>query len=97
MTTSIKDLTSNFTKLERFDGGNFRRWQKKMHIFLLTVGLDYVLITPCPTIHEDSTLEQRRANSKWLRDEPMCRGHILNGLSDDLFDVYQNVDNAKDL
>jgi len=68
-----------------------------MHIFLLTVGLDYVLITPCPTIHEDSTLEQRRANSKWLRDEPMCRGHILNGLSDDLFDVYQNVENAKDL
>ncbi|XP_021722414.1 uncharacterized protein LOC110689893 [Chenopodium quinoa] len=27
----------------------------------------------------------------------ICRGHILNGMEDDLFDVYQNVESAKEL
>ncbi|GJY03109.1 zinc finger, CCHC-type containing protein [Tanacetum coccineum] len=30
-------------------------------------------------------------------DDYICRGHILNGMSDSLFDVYQNVKPAKEL
>ncbi|GKF67967.1 zinc finger, CCHC-type containing protein, partial [Tanacetum coccineum] len=34
---------------------------------------------------------------KWDNDDYICRGHILNGMSDDLFDVYQNVESTKEL
>ena len=36
---SIKDLTSNFTKLEKFVGIDFRRWQKKMMLVLTTLNV----------------------------------------------------------
>ncbi|GJV71339.1 hypothetical protein Tco_1491334 [Tanacetum coccineum] len=57
---TVKDMTRNFGKLDKFEGHDFRRWQKKMH-FLLTTG------------------------------------HILNGVSDSLFDVYMNVESSKEL
>ena len=34
---------------------------------------------------------------KRKNDDCICRGHILNGKSDPLFDVYQNVESAKQL
>nr|GEY65342.1 hypothetical protein [Tanacetum cinerariifolium] len=33
---TVKDMTTNFGKLDKFEGNDFRRWQKKMH-FLLTM------------------------------------------------------------
>ncbi|XP_021732967.1 uncharacterized protein LOC110699757 [Chenopodium quinoa] len=47
--------------------------------------------------HENETLENARERSKWDNDDFICRGHILNGMEDDLFDVYQNVESAKEL
>ncbi|GKC16440.1 zinc finger, CCHC-type containing protein [Tanacetum coccineum] len=46
---------------------------------------------------EDETLEQTRKRCKWENDDYICRGHILNDMSDVLFDVYQNVGSAKEL
>ncbi|GJU82138.1 zinc finger, CCHC-type containing protein [Tanacetum coccineum] len=34
---------------------------------------------------------------KWENDDYICRGHILNGMSDSLFDIYQNAESAKTL
>ncbi|GJT39610.1 hypothetical protein Tco_1116450 [Tanacetum coccineum] len=34
---------------------------------------------------------------KWENDDYICRGHILNGMSDSLFDVYTNVESDKEL
>nr|GEZ01298.1 zinc finger, CCHC-type [Tanacetum cinerariifolium] len=34
---------------------------------------------------------------KWENDDYICKGHKLNGMSDSLFDVYQNVESAKKL
>ena len=31
---SAKDMTSKFAKLDKFEGQDFRRWQKKMHFFV---------------------------------------------------------------
>ncbi|KAJ9566244.1 hypothetical protein OSB04_002210 [Centaurea solstitialis] len=72
---SSKDMTTKFTKLEKFQGIDFRRWQEK----------------------EDETPDDIRKRCKWDNDEYICRGHILNGMSDPLFDLYQNVENAKQL
>ena len=50
-----------------------------------------------PEIVDDEPLEATRKRCKWENDDYICRGHILNGMSDSLFDVYQNVESAKEL
>nr|GFA11640.1 hypothetical protein [Tanacetum cinerariifolium] len=56
---TVKDMTTNFEKLDKFEGHDFR--------------------------------------AKWENDDYIRRGHILNGMSDSLFDVYTNVELAKEL
>jgi hypothetical protein len=94
---SAKEMTSKFAKLDKFEGQDFRRWQKKMHFLLTTLKVVYVLTTPMPDVIENETVEQTRNRCKWENDDYICRGHILNGMSDSLFDVYQNVESAKEL
>ncbi|XP_052621692.1 uncharacterized protein LOC128127281 [Lactuca sativa] len=79
---SMKDMTSNFDKLNKFEGQDFRRWQKKMHFLLTTLKVVYVLSTPMsvlPESVEDEPLEATKRRSKWENDDYICRGHILNG------------------
>ena len=97
MAMSLQKMTQDFVKLDRFDGGNFRRWEKKLHFLLTTLKVVYVLTTPSPEEQDDETLEQTRDRIKWENDDYICRGHILNALSDALFDVYQNSEMAKEL
>nr|GEV12691.1 putative zinc finger, CCHC-type [Tanacetum cinerariifolium] len=93
----MKDMTSKFDKLVKFDGQDFRCWQKKMHFLLTTLKVVYVLSTPSPVWSEDETLETTRKRMKWENDDYICRGHILNGMSDSLFGIYQNAKSAKAL
>ncbi|GKC45228.1 zinc finger, CCHC-type containing protein, partial [Tanacetum coccineum] len=46
---------------------------------------------------EDDTVEAIRRRAKWENDDYICRGHILNGMSDSMFDIYQNIESAKEL
>nr|GEV08615.1 hypothetical protein [Tanacetum cinerariifolium] len=94
---TVKEMATNFGKLDKFEGHNFRRWQKKMHFLLSTLKVVYVLTTPMPELLEDAIVEAIRIKAKWENDDYICRGHILNGMSDSLFDVYTNVESAKEL
>nr|KAJ0207190.1 hypothetical protein LSAT_V11C500269530 [Lactuca sativa] len=97
---SVKEMTSKFEKLNKFEGQDFRRWQKKMKFLLTTLKVVYVLSTPMPVLPEsveDEPLEAIRRRLKWENDDYICRGHILNGMSDSLFDIYQNFEFAKEL
>ncbi|CAJ2671570.1 unnamed protein product [Trifolium pratense] len=94
---TVKEMTKSFGKLDKFQGQDFRRWQKKMHFMLTTLKVVHVLSTPIPEIGEDDMVENLRRRSKWENDDYICRGHILNGMSDPLFDIYQNVESAKEL
>ncbi|GJV31762.1 zinc finger, CCHC-type containing protein [Tanacetum coccineum] len=78
MADSVKDMTTKFGKLDKFEGSDFRRWQKKMHFLLTTLKVAYVLSTPRPEFVEEETLEQTRKRYKWDNDDYICRGHILN-------------------
>ena len=60
MVSSLRDLATNIVKLEKFDGGNFRRWQKKMYFLLTTLQVAYVLTSDPPQEHDDETVEQIR-------------------------------------
>nr|GEV21056.1 zinc finger, CCHC-type [Tanacetum cinerariifolium] len=75
---SVKDMTTKFDKSVKFEGQDFRRWQRKMHFLLTTLKVVYVLSTPSPEWHEDETLETTRKRMKWENDNYICRGHILN-------------------
>ncbi|GJU30794.1 zinc finger, CCHC-type containing protein [Tanacetum coccineum] len=95
---AMKHMASNFAKLDKFEGVDFRRWQKKMHFLLSSMSVVYVLTTPMPEDGGDNpTVEQVRKRAKWDNDDYVCRGLILNGMSDPLFDIYQNVESSKEL
>nr|GEZ00518.1 zinc finger, CCHC-type [Tanacetum cinerariifolium] len=57
---TVKDMTTNFEKLDKFEGHNFRRWHKKMHFLLTTLKVVYVLTTPMPELMEDAMVEATR-------------------------------------
>nr|GEV36936.1 zinc finger, CCHC-type [Tanacetum cinerariifolium] len=93
----VKDMTTNFWKLDKFEGHDFRRWQKKMHFLLTTLKVVYVLTTLMPELLEDAKVEAIRIRANWENDDYICMGHLLNGMSNSLFDVYTNVESAKEL
>ncbi|GKE05835.1 zinc finger, CCHC-type containing protein, partial [Tanacetum coccineum] len=51
----VKDMTTNFGKLDKFEGHDFRRWQKKMHFLLTMLKVVYVLTTPMSRISGSCT------------------------------------------
>nr|GEX00807.1 zinc finger, CCHC-type [Tanacetum cinerariifolium] len=94
---AMKHMASNFAKLDMFEGVDFRRWQKKIHFLLSSMSVVYVLTTPMPVDGGDNlTVEQVRKRAKWDNDDYVCRGLILNGMSDSLFDIYKNVESSKE-
>nr|GEV80399.1 zinc finger, CCHC-type [Tanacetum cinerariifolium] len=71
----MKHVASNFVKLDKFEGVDFRRWQKKMHFLLSSISVVYVLTTPMPEDGVDNpTMEQVRKRAKChLRIEESLR------------------------
>ena len=97
MALTAKDLTSRIAKLDKFEGVDFRRWQKKMHFLLTSLKVVHVLSADVPTEKEGETVEETRQRVKWVNDDYICHGHILNGLSDPLFDIYLDIETSKEL
>ncbi|GJX32638.1 hypothetical protein Tco_0242493 [Tanacetum coccineum] len=57
MADAMKHIVANFSKQDKFEGVDFRRWQKKMHFLLSTMSMVYVLNTPMPEDGENATVE----------------------------------------
>ncbi|GJX13270.1 zinc finger, CCHC-type containing protein [Tanacetum coccineum] len=73
---AMKHMASNFAKLDKFEGVDFRRWQKKMHFLLSSMSVMDVLTTLMPEDGGDnSTVEQVRKRAKWDNDDYVCRGY----------------------
>ena len=97
---ALQVMNQHLTRLERFDGENFSRWQETMKFFLITVKLFYILEDGLETIPEetatDSTeLKAKRAKRK--EDDFLCRGHILNALSTSVYNAHRSLETAKAL
>ncbi|GJV75822.1 zinc finger, CCHC-type containing protein [Tanacetum coccineum] len=72
-------MASNFSKLDKFEEVDFRRWHKKMHFLLSSISVVYVLTTHIPKDGgDDETVEQIRKRVKWDNDDYVCRALILN-------------------
>nr|GEU38616.1 zinc finger, CCHC-type [Tanacetum cinerariifolium] len=77
--TAMKHMASNFAKVDKFKGVDFRRWQKKKHFLLSSMSVVYVLTKLIPKDGgDDATMEQIRKRAKWDNDDYVCRGLILN-------------------
>ncbi|GJZ24676.1 zinc finger, CCHC-type containing protein [Tanacetum coccineum] len=64
---AMKHMASNFAKLDKFEGVDFRRWHKKMHFLLSSMSMVYVLTTLMPEDGGDNpTVEQNVESSKKL-------------------------------
>ncbi|GKD07172.1 hypothetical protein Tco_1186857 [Tanacetum coccineum] len=66
---TMKEMTTNFGKLDKFKGHDFRRWQKKMNFLLTTLKVVYVLTTPMLELMEDDTMKAIRRRAKWENDD----------------------------
>ncbi|GJT82001.1 hypothetical protein Tco_1056343 [Tanacetum coccineum] len=79
MAATMKHMAANFSKLDNFEGMDFRRWQKKMHFFLTSMSVVYVLRTPIPETNkymaEDASskkfLESNFNNYKMVDSRPI--------------------------
>ncbi|GJU42966.1 hypothetical protein Tco_1200232 [Tanacetum coccineum] len=94
---AMKHMASNFTKLDKFEGVDFRRWIKKMRFLLSSMSVVYVLTTLILDDGDDAIVYQLRKRAKWDNDDYVCKGLILIGMSDSLFDIYHNVESSKEL
>ncbi|GKA68753.1 zinc finger, CCHC-type containing protein [Tanacetum coccineum] len=65
---AMKYTASNFSKLDKFERVDFRRWQKKVHFLLSSMSVMYVLTTPIPEDSENATVDQIRMRTKWDND-----------------------------
>jgi hypothetical protein len=82
------------TKIEPFDGNNFKRWQQKVLAVLDFTKISSVLIEPRP---DEESEEQSEELRNWEMANKLCVNTILNSLSNELFDVYCNFTIARDL
>nr|GEW23513.1 zinc finger, CCHC-type [Tanacetum cinerariifolium] len=75
---AMKHMASNFVKLDKFEGIDFKIWQKKMHFLFSSISVVYVLTTPIFKNGENAIVDQIKKRAKWDNDDYVCRGLILN-------------------
>ncbi|GJT17432.1 hypothetical protein Tco_0876138 [Tanacetum coccineum] len=75
---AMKHMASNFAKLDKFEGVDFRRWQKKMHFLLSSMSVVYMLTIPMPNDGGDNpTVEQVKKRAKWGPMSLCCRRAVV--------------------
>ncbi|KAL0455581.1 UNVERIFIED_CONTAM: hypothetical protein Slati_0897300 [Sesamum latifolium] len=89
----MKMMNQDFVKLVCFDGSNYPHWKDKMMVLLTFLKVAYVLDPnqPTPEAKENESNDAKVARLKREEDELFCRRHILNTLSDRLFDLYASM------
>ena len=97
---SIQIMNHDLTRLDRFDGDNFTWWQEKVMFFLTSLKLAYILddaleALPEPTPNDPADVVDRRVARK--ADDYLCRGYILNALSDNVYAAHRTIESAKEL
>ncbi|GJS39485.1 hypothetical protein Tco_0564528 [Tanacetum coccineum] len=91
---AMNHMALNFAKLDKFEGVDFRRWQKKMHFLLSNMSVVYVLTTPIPEDGKNATMEQNRKRNKWENDDYVYISLILNVRSSLFTQHKMNMDEA---
>lgn len=97
---TIKLMNQELVRLDRFDGTNYTRWKDKLKFFLTAPRIFYILdlkLAPLPELTNGEIEAVRNERQKYQEDELICSGHILNALSDRLYDLYTNTTLAREI
>ena len=97
---TFKMMNQDFVKLDRFNGMNFTLWKDKLMFLLTALKIAYVLDQILskllePTDNDSDQLKVER--KKREEDEVVCRGHVLNTLSDCLYDLFTSMKSSKEI
>ncbi|KAL0427605.1 UNVERIFIED_CONTAM: hypothetical protein Slati_2935300, partial [Sesamum latifolium] len=102
----------DLSKLEPLDGTNFKWWSQKLLIFFEQLNVDYVLFTDplenpqltsdtstaiVSAIQTETNRPSDELKAKYERDNKTVRGHLLNHMSNTLFDLFVNQKSAKEI
>ncbi|XP_022877086.1 uncharacterized protein LOC111395334 [Olea europaea var. sylvestris] len=100
MLTTIKLLNQDLMRLDQFDRTNYTRWKDKLKFLLTALKIFYILdpeLAPLLEPTNGETEAVRNERQKCQKDELICCGHILNALSDRLYDLYTNTTLVKEI
>ncbi|XP_052205410.1 uncharacterized protein LOC127810136 isoform X1 [Diospyros lotus] len=79
------------SKIELFDGNNFKRWQKRVHSILDVQSVAYALSESKPN---EASVDAKLLDH-WTYVNKVCRHTIISTLSNELFDVSYPFKEAK--
>ncbi|XP_019239111.1 PREDICTED: uncharacterized protein LOC109219134 [Nicotiana attenuata] len=102
MATTLNKTLPDLSKLEPLDGNNYKRWSQKLLIFFEQLEVDYVLFNdpPADIVANSSNaaniaVADDAAKKKFEKDNKTVRGHLLNHMTNPLFDLFINFKSAK--
>ncbi|KZV23813.1 hypothetical protein F511_22875 [Dorcoceras hygrometricum] len=83
-------------KPEKCNGTKFKRWQQKKLFYLTTSNLVWFLREDAPTVSENETDKDKRAVFEaWGHGDFLYRNYVLNGLDNELYNVYSPMTTTK--
>ncbi|WZZ67257.1 hypothetical protein YC2023_078627 [Brassica napus] len=83
---------------DKFDGKDFKTWQKKMMFFLTTMKLDKFIQEDKPLIpYGIDDVHSLATVDIWVHSDFICKGYILGRLIGPLYRVYCEIPTAKEL
>ena len=95
--SSLKEMTTNIVKLEKFVGLISGDDKTRLCFCLVYIMLHTLFLHQDRKRRKNKTVEEKRKLNKWDNCDLICHGHILNNMVDSLFDVYQYLEPAKEL
>ncbi|XP_016432970.1 uncharacterized protein LOC107759520 [Nicotiana tabacum] len=102
MATTLNKTLPDLSKLEPLDGNNYKRWSQKFLIFFEQLEVDYILFNDPPTdiVTDNSNsaniiVDDDATKKKFEKDNKTVRGHLLNHMTNPLFDLFINYKSAK--
>ncbi|KAM7465056.1 hypothetical protein LguiB_012618 [Lonicera macranthoides] len=82
------------SKIDRFDGTHFRRWQEKIYSTLDVLSLAQYLTQPEP---QEGSENYEVTIQNWKNGNKVCRHTILSTLSNELFDIYYSYKSSYEI
>ena len=110
MAPSINKALPDLSKLKPLDGTNHKCWPQKLLIFFEQLEVDYVLFSDLTeennasktspashdgTIKDKSKIADEATLNKFEQDNKMIKGHLLNHMTNPLFDLFVTFKSIK--
>ncbi|XP_010242830.1 PREDICTED: uncharacterized protein LOC104587075 [Nelumbo nucifera] len=95
MRNQILSTVPDFSKIEPFNGTNYKCWRQYLLFALEQLGVAFALTEPNPLNMEEPT--RSIVVEHWTTADHLCTNHNLNCLSDELYNVYSSYNYAYEI